>query len=62
LFSTPEEASQSQLSDVGEVQTGERPLRWPWEPNLPLCYRRLNECAELESCQEELRRTFCVRL
>ncbi|EMP36695.1 hypothetical protein UY3_06090 [Chelonia mydas] len=46
LFSTLEEASQSQLSDVGKAQTGEK--------------APLNDSAELESGQEELRSTFCM--
>ncbi|KAM9121447.1 uncharacterized protein ACDP82_015216 [Pangshura tecta] len=93
-FSTLEKASQSQQSELGDVQTREEapkiclrdlqetlmetlgnlllqvlwqscfvscPIKdMTWEPSLPLCYRQLNGCAELESSQEELKRTFWV--
>ncbi|XP_074799174.1 uncharacterized protein LOC141981402 [Natator depressus] len=48
LFSTLEEPSQSQQSDLGERKQERRPL---WQ----------NGCTELESVQEELRRTFSMR-
>ncbi|EMP36433.1 hypothetical protein UY3_06415 [Chelonia mydas] len=60
LFSTLEETSQSQLSELGEEQTGEEAPDTTLEPSHPLCYRRLNGCAELENGHEDLKRTFWV--